>query len=387
MMDITTARRKSALAGLTVLLALGLAALACSPSSGPAVTSAPLTTKSPNSTETSAATDNGTPGAEPATTESATAGGGSTAGEINASNAKNLVELQTITVSSQPVLAGAVSGKDHTVATLGVDRTVRTWDGDTGKKLKEMPKHADLGFGLAFSKDGSILASGAGYNVTLWDPSTGKKEKSLTPNGQVYRMAFSPDGKTLAVAGEGRSKLDLIDVAGGRVEGQVASPQGFVLWSVAFSPDGKMLAAADNQGNLTVFEADSKSQLGSASAKGAAWDVEFSPDSKYVTTCNATSDIGGISTWDTSKFQPYDKLTMPEVHPKGCLDGVYDHSGDVFFSVGADDVLNAWEVSSGNLLFSKTFGSAPWTVSISGDGQILAVTLDDGTLHILGLKS
>jgi WD40 repeat protein len=374
------------------IVVLALAALACGPIGSGGATSAPIPTKgTEGGGDTGGTTDGGeeTPTEEGGgTTDGGSTDGGSSGGgggAIDAGNVEELADLQTITVSTQALLAVAVSGSGHEVATAGADSIMRLWDGDTGKKLREYPRLSDYGFGLAYSRDGKTLASGAGFEVTLWDPETGKKIKSVTPNAGVYRMAISPDGETLAVAGQRRSKLDLIDVGSGQIT-TVASPAGYELWSAAFSLDGKLIAAADNQGNLTVFEADSKAQAGTASAKGAAWDVEFSPDGKYVTSCNATSDIGGISTWDTSTYAPYDDMTMPEVHKGGCLDGAYSLDGDIFFSAGADGVLNAWDTTNGELLLSEDFGTAIWAIAVSGDGKILAAALNDGTLHILGLK-
>ena len=54
---------------------------------------------------------------------------------------------------------------------------------------------------LDFSPDGKILA-GCGREVYLWDVETGKLIDTLTGHiNQVFTIAFSPDGKTLASGG------------------------------------------------------------------------------------------------------------------------------------------------------------------------------------------
>jgi WD40 repeat protein len=53
---------------------------------------------------------------------------------------------------------------------------------------------------MAFSPDGKTLAVAVG-NVHLYDPTTGKETAVLDSKFYVDVMVFAPDGKTLAVAG------------------------------------------------------------------------------------------------------------------------------------------------------------------------------------------
>jgi WD40 repeat protein len=55
---------------------------------------------------------------------------------------------------------------------------------------------------VAFSPDGKTLASaGDDQSVKLWDVATGQERASLRGHGQaVMSVAFSPDGRTLASA-------------------------------------------------------------------------------------------------------------------------------------------------------------------------------------------
>ena len=68
---------------------------------------------------------------------------------------------------------------------------------------------------VAFSPNGKLLATGSYGRVTVWDLTTAKPAKILTNVlGSVNDLKFSPDGKTLAVAGgqpSARGDLRLFD--------------------------------------------------------------------------------------------------------------------------------------------------------------------------------
>ena len=121
-----------------------------------------------------------------------------------------------------------------------------------GKKLHFGPiqaavfeKDATSGGCFAFSTEGSLLAAFDGDNrLSLLDPKTGKDVRRLRWRGKltstdgINALAFSPDGKTLAVGGS--DSIRLYDVPTGRERGGLASP-----WvrSLAWSADGRTLAA------------------------------------------------------------------------------------------------------------------------------------------------
>jgi WD40 repeat protein len=115
---------------------------------------------------------------------------------------------------------------------------------------------------VAFSPDGKLLAVAYsdGY-VRLWNPVTGQAVGGFVPagagsGGSVSGVAFSPDGQLLAAAyGDGYVRLwnpvtrQAVGVPLPAYAGSVAAVNG-----VAFSPDGKLLATADADGTVRTWD-------------------------------------------------------------------------------------------------------------------------------------
>ncbi len=116
-------------------------------------------------------------------------------------------------------------------------------------------------YSVAFSPDGKTLASGDAYldadlkpgEIMLWDVGTGKLLRSLKGHtGGVWSVAFSPDGTTLA-SGSADKSLMLWDVTTGQAK---ATLKGHTEWvrSVGFTPDGKTVASGSNDQTIKLWD-------------------------------------------------------------------------------------------------------------------------------------
>jgi WD40 repeat protein len=137
------------------------------------------------------------------------------------------------------------------------------WDVGTGKLLwiRHTPNSTDA---LAFSPDGKMLAVGASSTIQLWDAGTGTTRDLVcdTPDddfryvGRPGRLAFTPDGKTL-VAGNGGKRVYLWDTATGKERQSFVAHPGRVL-CVSVSPDGKTLATSSEDTTALLWELSRK---------------------------------------------------------------------------------------------------------------------------------
>src|SRR5574341_1761698 len=365
---------------LIVLVGIGLLSLACNslPGGGAVATEEPThEIESTEATQEEPATE--APATEAPTTEAPTEEPIPQAGGLTADNADTLHEVRVLDGAPSLLLAGAISPTEHLAASFGFDKYVRWWDLDSFDMLSERLEHAQYGYGLAFSPDGARLASGGGYQVVLWDTATQEPIRTITVNAFVYRLVWSPDNIHLAVVGEDSSRIFIINANTGSQEDEIRTSAGNVLWAAAYTRDNTMLAVGDFDGNVTVLNPETGATIfeDTSTARGAPWDIEFSPDGSMLASCNGS---GGIYIWDTSTWDTL--FSNDDIHPGGCTDGVFSPGSDVYLSVGTDGVLNAWAMPDTNLLISEPVGVTIWTISISGDGQLIALSMDDGACRI-----
>jgi WD40 repeat protein len=149
------------------------------------------------------------------------------------------------------VLADLAPGGRYLAARARDDRrVVRIWDVQTGQEVRALRDHHHPVFVVRFSPDGKLLATcacdrksaGDPQEGLVWDVATGRVLGRFQGKGQVYSLAFSPDGARLA-AGCADGRVWLLDWKRGTYILDAALHQGEVT-AVAIRPDGKELASA-----------------------------------------------------------------------------------------------------------------------------------------------
>jgi len=249
------------------------------------------------------------------------------------------------------------------------DRTLSAWDASTGKLIwKSEADHMEFGH-LAFSRDGRWLASiarpGDGDALIL-DATNGKTIHTIATGGGAQALAFSPDGRSLAL-GETNKKIEILDLA-------TLTPvktfwnQSDLVMSVTFSPDSRLVAAADLE-NVNVWKVGDGTQL--CTLRGHTdfvSSLSFSQDGSRLISASWDHTI---KIWDLETCHPVADLTQ---HNDRVNAIAFLPDGRRFLSASDDGTVRLWN--------SETYSPLATFISVDGGTDWLVVTsegLFDGT--------
>jgi WD40 repeat protein len=181
----------------------------------------------------------------------------------------------------------AWSPDGETLASAGGDGKARLWNAATGDLLQELPGHGGAGTTVSFSPDGRLLAVPAGGGTT-----TLYRGRPFAAVGTVQGAfaAFSPDGKTLATAGD--HVVTLWDTATRR---EVKHFPGLpTVDHLAFSPDGQWLVEVQIAEQSTVMlwqVGDDSPRLKVLKVPTTVRGIAFSPEGRHLATANGTNTV------------------------------------------------------------------------------------------------
>ncbi len=239
---------------------------------------------------------------------------------------------------------------------------------------------------VAFSPDGKLLAV-AEENVHLYDVS-GDTPKEVTifkskVGFGIRSMMFSPDGKLLAFGGCDHT-VRVWDVAGAKELTNAKDHRGDVR-SVVFSPDGKQLATGSDDKTAILWDIGDDGKLSERSVikaedkfGSAVKSVVFTQKGKgLVTGCsNGTFRVYAIGTMGVKQAGGFKaKNDFGDAHvrssPNGQLWAISDHK-KVYLMNGSGTAVGLLESHKEDVA----------DVAFSPDGKLLATAGHDGTLHV-----
>jgi uncharacterized protein (TIGR02996 family) len=274
-------------------------------------------------------------------------------------------------------LAVAASPDGHTLAV--VFRANDTYDRhelvvwDTSRKARcrlqgEAPTEVE---GAAFSPDGRTLVTAGtrGWDagvVRFWNTRTWKCRTRTVALRPRY-VAWAPDGRLLALAdashGGGDAKIALLDVATGRLLRRFGVIESGIS-ALAFSPDGRALAVAHNP-EVSVWSIGGRQRWRQRAHGSGDAALAFSPDGSSLISCGEHTAV----VWDA-------RTGTPRRFLKG-------HTGDLralafspegaLLATASFNAIKVWDAATGDERLALQTDWLVWVGFWPTAGQVTAV--------------
>ena len=285
--------------------------------------------------------------------------------------------------SHRPLLVFSPDGQ--MIATAGGnDYTVQLWKRQTGElnnRLKGdaryvkmimisngVPKLVDYATkraeSIAFSPDGRTLAVASDGEIALWDPHTGQQKATLTGEGSFYNLLFSPDGHTLAARSyvtRGESSIYLWDIDPTDIRKSkrrhTITGHNRETYSITFSPDGQTLATGHKYLVRLWDTTDAKLK---ALCQGHPYQVRvqsvaFSPNEKKLASLSLSIQSSGgkaeVLLWNavTGEYQVTLKGhgKVPDSRIPNQSGIAYSPNGEILASGSGDGTIRLWNAKTG----------------------------------------
>ncbi len=247
------------------------------------------------------------------------------------------------------IFATAFSPDGGTLLSYSTDRTIRLWDVQNGKQIRQLdlpqldlPEEGPTRRAAAFSPDGSQLLLGLeDLSLVLLDVENGEIIQHMVGHtSPIMKVAFSPDGDT-AISGSGPDDYENDPLPG--------SDLSMRLWDLS---TGEEIRRFDGH-NHTIF------------------DVAFRPDGR---TAVSGSWDGSLILWDLETGEVLQRM-VGEVDIEGTLDDV-DHvavspDGQRALANSGQNIINLWDLETGQLIRNWDSGfQQPSRLAISPDDRL-----------------
>jgi WD40 repeat protein/serine/threonine protein kinase len=279
------------------------------------------------------------------------AGSGTVIRFLDYANKREGDSLQ-LPVGSPDIAALAFLPTDTNVLATVAGQTLYFWDlGE--KRITGTLTFSNAPVALAFSGDGKLLAVASGdvQTVELWRVQERSRVWARITDGPAYGLVFAPDGKSLIIGGR-RGALLVWDLVTG-TESSFPQEQRANVRGFAFSPDGKLMATSANDATVILWDLAQRKSVGRLAASGTAavGPLAFSQDGRWLITGNSDATV---RLWDVASGQ---QKSLYRGHQWDVHDVTFSPDGRTIISSGPDQTVKVWDIeprSRGTILTRET---------------------------------
>ncbi|MBD2018428.1 WD40 repeat domain-containing protein [Microcoleus sp. FACHB-53] len=294
-------------------------------------------------------------------------------------------EPRLIRYSSRLIQRGLDLAKELDKSEAGLEVSRQTSEITTPQKLiwkciRTLIGHLNV-YSVAISPDGQTLAScGDDKTIKIWNLNTGDLLRTFTGHSDiVWSVTFSPDGQILASCSEDKTvkiwKLDtgeLLSTLLGHSEAVV---------SITFSPDGKILVSGSGDKTVKVWNLSTGTQLHTLSGySGAILWLAISPNGQTLVT---GSEYSGIKLWELATGNFLGTFSELYFLATISLDGkTLAYASDW----NSSRTIELWNLESDELLCylatESEVNNQYSSIAVSSEGKNVAGGTEDGTIKI-----
>lgn len=198
----------------------------------------------------------------------------------------------------------AFSVREGVVLLAGHDRVPRAVRIDTGAEVARFEAHAALLTTIAVSPDGVFGAIGSADGVVRVWPATGiNRVAELRGDLSGVAGVSLNAARDVVVTGSWDGSVRVWNPAGGRLLGEIRWA-GHRVESVALSADGNRVFAASDQGTWRVWDISAMRPLWKATTSSAGFEaIALSPDGRLLASARTevSSSVQYLEIWDASQ--------------------------------------------------------------------------------------